>query len=204
MGKKGGPKLIRRRVPRNSKTKQRATELKPEWFPVYDDILAGGKPKDVAAKHGVSEKTVYNIVHATDKRLAIEFVDNVREMKARHTAQLEHVRREAMAAWERSKLDAESETVTTGGENGGSTSTTRKGQVGNPAYLETAMAAMDRQRKIWGADAPPKIEAELLLRVAGRPVEEANRELLEQIEIAKARLITSAPADDRSQSESEG
>jgi hypothetical protein len=100
-------------------------------------------------------------------------IPDIQSVKARQIAQLEYIITEGLAAWRKSKLPGQSVTqhvasrVIPGQEIGApvkgklavaeNTSTHASEREGNPKYLEAAMAAMDRIRKITGADAPQDV-----------------------------------------------
>jgi hypothetical protein len=62
-----------------------------------------------------------------------------------------------MRAWERSKEDAEAEKNVTS-DKGQSTERTRRGQTGDPRYLDQARGALADIRKIWALDTPQQVQ----------------------------------------------
>ena len=165
----------------------KAKKPKPAWEPpirdleIYSSVCKGETQKTVGDRYELTPQRVFQIVNDIDAWLAPQLMGRIREIKCNHTTRLMHIYQEAMAAWERSKEDAVSATETTGGEKGGSLSTTRKGQCGNSAYLETARGALKEIREIWGADAPLQIEHSGEVRVAGVTIQQARAELGERL-----------------------
>lgn len=133
----------------------------------------GWTTRHIAEELTVDHSTICRALSRVETRLAKQFEQDALRIKARHTAQLEHIADEAMQAWERSKLDAEMERVTDkdvtldGGMEGTkvmlpATETTtvheKRGQAGNPSFLSEARAAQADIRSIWGLDAPKKTD----------------------------------------------
>jgi hypothetical protein len=152
---------------------------------------------DIGKAYHVSRARVGYIFKRVKNWLIPRYAEDIRGIKVEQTESLLHIFKEAMAAWERSKMNAESVTVKDieyGEEKipAVEKTTTTKGQCGDPRFLAEARGALDDIREIWGANAPVKIEHSGELRVAGMSVEEANRQLVEQIEQVKGRLLLSS------------
>jgi hypothetical protein len=79
---------------------------------------------------------------------------NIDEAKARELARIDRVEREAWAAWERSKLEAQTVTVKTRGTRGGQPTAERtdksEGQTGDPSYLRIVQQCIEQRCKILG------------------------------------------------------
>lgn len=123
-----------------------------------------------------------------------QYVEDIRGQKVRQTESLLHIFREAMQAWERSKLDdvtirEKKVEVAEAKIEGVETVMTTRGQAGDPRFLDQARGALDDIRKIWGMNAPIEIEYSGELRVAGMSVEEANKQLVDRIDSLKGRLL---------------
>ena len=108
----------------------------------------------------IGPKRVSAMLARLEKRALGEVACEVRDVKVRHTAQLERVAREAFRAWLRSKRDAETRrtrTKTVPGEAEDEvketiTEHTSRNQPGTPSLLAEARAAMAEIRKLWGID----------------------------------------------------
>ena len=141
---------------------------------VYAAVVRGDRSyREIAGEFKISKARVCQLVKKINGWLWPQRMDEIREIKAEHTERLLHVYGEAMAAWERSKLDEETTRVKTGGQHGPEKSRVRKGQAGNPAFLQEARAALAEIRRIWGADAPITHQHTGEVRVAGVSREEA-------------------------------
>lgn len=168
----------------------------PQQLELYADVIAGKTIRETGAKFGISRTRVNDVCMQIDRYLFPIWMDRVRFLKSRHSELLMVIFREAMDAWQKSKLDAESisEKLKTNGENKTETTKHTEGQSGNPRHLEVAMKALQDIRKIWGADAPIELRFQGELRVAGKSIEEANRELMEEMAKAQNRLIVASAA----------
>ena len=151
---------------------------------IYAGLAEGRTTRDVAEQYGIDHSRVVRIGQKIDKWLAPQWMDRIRELKARQTESLMHVFREAMGAWRDSKRDAVSSTDRTSEKHGTETSVTTKGQCGNPSFLSEARAALADIRKIWGADAPVDPGDTQSDRVSGRPREEVIREQIARLRAA--------------------
>lgn len=131
----------------------------------------------IAEHLGVDKSTISRALDRVEKRLAKEFAAQAEVIKARQTAQLEHIHAAAMEQWERSTEDAElTRTVTKTLAKTTSdydpandeplekevveetVTSERRGQSGNPALLAQAREALADIRAIWGLDAPKKAD----------------------------------------------
>lgn len=155
---------------------------------IYAAISSGKTQQSIAEQFSVTRQRIAAVCVQVERWLLPQYMDDIRQIKTRHSEHLWHIFREAMAAWERSKQDAES---TTEKESAGVVEITRttKGQSGDSRHLDVATKALQDIRKIWGADAPIEMRFHGELRVAGKSVDEANRELAEEIEKARQRLL---------------
>lgn len=122
-------------------------------------------------KKPLHERTVAKILLEAEQRFdRATLIPDIQSVKARQISQLEYVIAEALDAWRKSKQPGRSVTqhvasrVVPGQEPGApvkgklavaeNTSTHANEREGNPKYLEAAMGAMDRIRRMTGADAP--------------------------------------------------
>jgi hypothetical protein len=182
--------MMPRRITRSP---YRTNGKRDEWEPsalqwaIYDAVARGGSYRGVAAKfteagHEMTFQNVHWTCKRIDEYLAQYYMDNVRELRARHTQHLEHLFCEAMAAWERSKeiaVTEEFESIQVDGEEPDdpprdATKTKRKEvhTAGTPAFLSEARSALADIRKIHAVDKNPKMvdadEGEEEERVAGK------------------------------------
>lgn len=167
------------------------------WEPTADQVAiyrrwcAGTTQSELANELSISQANLSKLCAKVEAWLVARTIDDVRGLKLRQTVRLEKYIEELEAAWERSKQDAVTETIE--GVKGEirkaakksavrpqKIKTMKSGQCGQSAYLEAAMSALDRIRKIWGADAPLKIETFGEPRVAGMERSEAKIVFLER------------------------
>ena len=174
-----------------------------EWEPSTRDLeiyrlLAEGRltQTEISVKfRGGGRSRVSQIGKRIDQWLAPQLINSIREIKARHTQHLLVIFREAMNAWDRSKEGDRTDSETSTSQSGNSPTVTTKTTTGNPPYLGEARRALAEIRQIWGADAPIEVRHGLEVRVAGRPMEEAAQMVLDQMEVAKARVLNLAGGD---------
>ncbi len=152
---------------------------------IYAKVCGGQSLGEVGKLYDLTAPRIHVIVHRIDGWLAPQLMEQIREIKANHTARLMHVYTEAMKEWERSKLPGMTvmkKKIGHGQFPGTDLTNSKEYQTGNPSFLSEARAALKQIREIWGADAPLQIEHSGEVRVAGRDVSEARSELLERIQ----------------------
>ena len=188
---------------RNGKTShhsgrsQRAGRNVGPWEPLAEELemhrrwAEGETQLQIAKSVGMSQPAISLKLKRVEQYLRERYVDDIRGLKVRQTLRLEKYVKELETSWSQSKKDAVTVTETEregGGENTARAekSTKTAAQCGSVEYLNAAMAALDRIRKIWGADAPETNQVIHELRVAGMPRDQA-RELMLQAELDKLR-----------------
>lgn len=155
-----------------------------EQLEIYAAVCRGDRSQQqIGDAYDVTQQRISSLAARIDKWLAPQLMEQIRELKAGHTSRLMHIYQEAMRAWERSKTPGKQRTVKHGKDGVERTRVTRF-QSGDPRYLDQARAALAEIRKIWGADAPLKVEHSGEVRVAGRDVDEARSELFERMQRA--------------------
>ena len=122
---------------------------------VWDSYVLGKTHDQIAADERVARPMISRIISRCLKRANAKLTTEVVETKIRQLAQARKMMAECWAAWERSKLAKARIKRKKGGagEPTGEEQST-EGQVGNVAYLKLRMAAMEREAKILGIDAP--------------------------------------------------
>lgn len=152
----------------------RENEPSPRDLEIYAQVCAGRTQQAVGDDFGLSRQRIHVIVRQVEAWLTPQMVEHVREIKARHTTSLEHVFREAMGAWEKSKADRlKFRRGTT--PNGEIDETTREQSCGDPRFLDAAMKALTDIRRMWGANEPLARDDSTGPRAAGMEPEEAAR-----------------------------
>ncbi len=153
-----------------------------EWAPsarqweIYEAVARGGSYRHVGAAFSMTFQNVAQLCIKVDAVLSQMFIDRVRQIRQRHTSQLEHLYCEMMSAWDDSRA-----TVTTG--EGKDAKTVRK--PGVTSFASEARAILADIRKIHAADKNPKID-ELAAgdtgeRFAGRKREDVIQERINML-----------------------
>lgn len=124
--------------------------------------VLGWSQHQIAADLGVSQAAVSKILTRVELRVLRELTARVERQKARQTLRLEHIFAEAMRAWDQSKADTTRRRQRKSDGPGGVGATVAEivveNQHGDPRYLEEARKALADHRKLWGLDAPQKID----------------------------------------------
>ena len=148
----------------------------------------------IAADLGVSQAAVSKI-SARRARVLRELAGPVERQKARQTLRLEHLFAEAMRAWEQSKTDTtrrrqRKTQAGTGGAGATVAEIVIENQHGDPRYLDEARKALADLRKLWGLDAPQKVD----VRASQNPYADMTEDALRAELARQARLLgASAP-----------
>ena len=125
--------------------------------------MAGLSQRDIAAEEGITQSAVSKILQRVETRVLKELVARVEQQKVRQTLSLVHVYQEAMRAWQTSKADAtrrlQKKTQTAAGTLSGTVAQlVVETRHGDAQYLEVARKALADQRRLWGLDAPHKVD----------------------------------------------
>jgi predicted transcriptional regulator len=138
----------------------------------------GWSQPQIAADLGISQGAVSKLLKRIETRLLRELAETVGRHKVRHTVRLEHLYAEAMRAWTESKVDTtrRRQRQTQGGDGTGAivAELVVENQHGDPRYLDEARKALADHRKLWGLDAPQKVD----LRASQDPYAEMTEEAL--------------------------
>ena len=121
----------------------------------------GWTQPQIAMELHITQPAVSKILRRVEERALREQMAVVGRQKARHTLRLEHLYAEAIRAWERSKVDTTRRRQRrTQGTNGDATMAELvvENEHGDPRYLEEARKALADATKLWGLDAPQKID----------------------------------------------
>ncbi len=122
---------------------------------IWASYLVHKTHEQIAADEQVARPMITRIINRCLKRGTEQMTTEAVETKVRQLAQVRKMMAEGWAAWERSKLAKARIKRKKGGagEPTGEEQST-EGQVGNVAYLKVVQAAMEREAKILGIDAP--------------------------------------------------
>lgn len=136
-----------------SNDSHRAIQLEQE-AEAWDLRQQGWTVRRIGAKLGIAHTTVSRMLDRVERRVLKSLSRRVERQKVTSTQILDHIRDEALQAWEKSKRNR-TRVVKKTDANGEATVQEAVTREGDPTHLHTAMAADDRIRKIWGVDAPP-------------------------------------------------
>ena len=130
---------------------------------VWERSVAGGSQRDIAAEEGITQGAVSKILQRVEAQLFKEFVARVEQKKSRQDGSLRFIYQEGLKAWEASKEDATRRVQQkTHPASGGSGTTVAQLVVetrhGDPRYLDVARKALADHRRLWGLDAPHKVD----------------------------------------------
>jgi predicted transcriptional regulator len=156
---------------------------------VLELATLGWSQHQIAADIGVSQAAVSKILARIEQRLLRELSETVERQKVRQTVRLEHLYAEGVRAWEASKADAttkkQRKTQTAAGGTGSVAEIVVENSHGDPRYLGEARQALADMRKVWGLDAPQKMD----LRAARNPYHDLNEDELRQKLAEQERLL---------------
>lgn len=198
------PKIMPRKKTRASLGSHVAKLRHKTWEPtarqlaIYEAVTRGGSIRAVGKMFSITHQSVGVTCMKIDDWLAQQYMDKIRQLRVRHTAQLEHVYRESMEAWEKSKQVGVTETTEQEEEsppNGKSAPAgpirkkrQERHQCGEEAFLSSARSALADIRKIWAVDKNPKVadigEGDEEYRVAGKPREQVIQEQIAKLTVS--------------------
>ena len=169
--------------------------------------VQGWHQMHVAAELGISQAAVSKILRRAEDRTLREQAAAVERQKARQSLRLEHLYTEAIRAWEQSKADAtrrRQRKTDTGAGGAGATvaEIIVENQHGDPRYLEEGRKVLADLRKLWGLDAPQKVD----VRATRNPYDDLSEEALREELARQAPLLAAAtpiPSETRPQLDEE-
>ena len=155
--------------------------------------VLGWSQHQIAADLGISQAAVSKLLKRLETHLLRELTETVQRQKARQTFRLEHLFAEAMRAWNESKADTtrRRQRQTQGGDGAGATvaELVVENQHGDPRYLDEARKALADQRKLWGLDAPQKVD----LHASRDPYDDMPEEALRAELARQTQLLGATP-----------
>ena len=173
---------------------------------VLDRSVAGLSQREIAAAEGLSQSAVSKILRRLETRALQELVDRVEQQKARQSLRLDYLYGESLRAWEASKTDATRrvQRTTQAGAGGAGGATVAQlvveTQHGDPRYLEVARKVLADQRRVWGLDAPQKLD----VRATEGPFDAMSDEALAEVLAHQRQLLASLDAATDVPSEGDG
>ena len=162
-----------------------ATRLRAREQRAVSLAVQGWTQSDIARDLRVSQAAVSKILARADARALPELVERVERQKVRQTQRLEHLFTELMRAWEHSKADAtrrrQRKSESARGTKGGATTMSEvviEAQYGDPRYIEETRKVLADLRKLWGVDAPQRLD----VRASRSPLDQLSEaELLDRL-----------------------
>ena len=137
-----------------------ASQLARDRHRIAKMYLEGHIQADIAQEVGVSQSTVSNDLKALQKLWMKSALVDIDKVRAKELAKVDRLEWEYWTAWHRSCEDAETFTEKDKIE-GKETIHQRKGQAGDPRFLEGVQWCIDRRCKILGVDAPEKLSMDV-------------------------------------------
>jgi hypothetical protein len=147
------------------------TEIADRRQRVSEKYLRGMYMTDIARDMGVDTATVSRDLAELRKEWLDRSINHIDQKKAIELAKLDRLEVTYWDAWERSKLDAETE-ITKSTPNGHVHEVRREGQSGNPAFLAGVMSCINKRCEILGLDAPKKAD----VTSGGQPIKQNDSE----------------------------
>lgn len=166
-------------------------------FAAYNE---GETQCSIAERFGVSNDTVNRALKRCGKIDAHLMFKNVARLRVRQIGQYDHLWREAMTSWERSKQTEITVTTTEKGTSNDDKSRTvrRRQQYGDPALLLVAIKALEGQRSAAGIcdrNIPPPIsQTNVMIKADIHSMDDRSLAQLRKLAY-QATAITSTPED---------
>ena len=170
------------------------TRIRTRELRAMELTVLGWSQQQIASDLGISQPAVSKLLRRVEERVLTELRTLVERQKVRHTLRLEHLFGEAMRAWADSKADTtKRKQRRTQGQSGGDGATvaeiTTESQHGDPRYLDEARKVLSDHRKLWGLDAPAKLD----LRTSRNPYDDMAEDAL-RAEIARQNQLLQGTA----------
>ena len=147
-----------------------------------DLYLQGWLQADIADEIGIDQSTVSRDLKALQGEWLASALMDFNEAKAQELAKIDRLEREYWRGWERSCEDAEQTTQEGTPDSVDKVKKTKKGQAGDPRFLQGVQWCIERRCKILGVDAPERHE---VTGKDGGPIEVTSDELARAAEEAR-------------------
>lgn len=131
---------------------------------IYDRWVSGERVGEISAEFGISKNAISSVVQKVESELSRRFMEAHMQMRVRNTSRFEQLYFRAVRAFEESVGDDISQVVsdTSSGQN---TTTTTKKASGDPRYLKEARESLEGIQKLWGLNAPERVQKEVAYHV---------------------------------------
>ena len=131
---------------------------------IYDRWVSGSKVGNISAEFGLSANTINTVVQKVESELSRRFMEAHMQMRVRNTQRFEQLYFRCVQAFENSVGDDYAEVVSNSDSGKNITKTTKKAS-GDPRYLKEARESLDAIQKLWGLNAPERVQKELTYHV---------------------------------------
>lgn len=125
---------------------------------VAELYVRGHSINAIAEAVGVSKHTVIRDMREVRAQWREQYADTFQRYTLEQIRKIDAVEQEAWEAWQASKQDAVTISRKEPSDGDIETTTTVKGQTGDPRYLEAILRAIERRSKLLGLDAPEKVQ----------------------------------------------
>jgi hypothetical protein len=194
---KGQPPKKRRHVGRGGRGgHEPKARIAMREMRAHDLSVQGWSQYAIATDLGVSQPAVSKILRRVELRALNELSALVERHKVRQTLRLQHIYAEGMRAWERSKTETtrRRQRKTQPGTSGVGTTSAEiliEPSHGDPRYLEESRKALGDLNKLWGLDAPQRID----VRAPKAPYADLSEEQLRAL-VAEQRILIELSGQD--------
>lgn len=148
--------------------------------------------REIGEKYGISPSRVFAIRKRVNEFTRLAHTDKAMEVKSDFSAECDIAKKEAWAAWLKSKEIRRKKRMKTitGGKNGDTIEDEQTDEecYGDPKLLDTFLKAAHMKARAWGADEPPEIKVSASVRVAGSSPESAVLALQQDIQMMIANM----------------
>lgn len=159
----------------------RGLDPSPRDMEIYEEVCKGRTLRDVGDQFNLHFTAIFHIRERVAKHLYLKFEKRIKRLKAEQTSSLDHIFREQMTSWEKSKKPPIEE-INTVTDEGTSHTVKHKSTCGDTAYITQARGALSDIRSIWNIDKHYEQEGQDALNPAGISREEY------QMKVAQAQL----------------
>ena len=165
----------------------KTADLEERAWTLY--VAHGQTQAQIAAALGVHQTTVGKAIRRVEKRHRADFDEMRTRERSHQLARLDHIYREAIEGFERSKLPRPTKALRSANQ----ASDTSPERPGDPRLLNVAMTALADKRKILGIEAPTRVQ----MTDTDRPLKDLTDAELEQELLATLAALRGKHADDK-------
>ena len=131
---------------------------------IYDRWVSGERVGDISAEYGLSNNAINTVVQKVESDLSRRFMEAHMQMRVRNTQRFEQLYFRAVKAFENSVGDDYTEVVSDT-DSGKNVTKTKKKASGDPRYLKEARESLEGIQKLWGLNAPERVQKEVAYHV---------------------------------------